>query len=149
MMCAVRRSLRLFLDANVLVSAVWKEDSKLRRIWQIPGVELVTSQYVLVECERNLPRPEQLERLKDLLTSVRVLSIQPVLAMEGLPDLPAKDQPVLAAAVLSRSAFLITGDRTHFGALYGSTILGVRVESPGSLPSVLGAGFEMLGVCRA
>jgi hypothetical protein len=32
---------------------------------------------------------------------------------------------------------LVTGDRTHFGALYGTVLLGVAVHSPRSLAESL------------
>ena len=128
---------RLFLDANVLVSASWKENSKVVRIWQIVGVELVTSNYVVSECRRNLPREEQQLRLTKLLASVRVLQIPGIPVLENPPQLAEKDQPVLAAAVLARADFLVTGDRNHFGQWYGSTICGLRVEPPARFLEVL------------
>jgi|FLYL01.1.fsa_nt_gi predicted nucleic acid-binding protein len=60
-------------------------------------------------------------------------------AVEQVPDaeaelvawaqahLPAKDAPVLAAAVASRADALVTGDRRHFGGFYGRTLEGVAV----------------------
>jgi predicted nucleic acid-binding protein len=131
------RRIRLFLDANVLISASWKDNSKVARIWHIAGVELVTSNYVIDECRRNLPRPEQRDRLDDFLSSVRILDFERAPVLEASPPLPAKDQPVLAAAVLSRADFLVTGDRKHFGAWYGTTLLGLRIEPPARFPSVL------------
>jgi len=132
-----RRHARLFLDANVLVSAAWKHESRVLRLWQIPGVELVTSNLVVVECQRNLSFPGQHRRLADLLRSVRVLKFQSPLSLQNAPPLAAKDQHVFAAAVLSRADFLVTGDRAHFGRWFGSSILGVRVELPASFPDVL------------
>jgi predicted nucleic acid-binding protein len=131
------RRVRLFLDANILVSAAWKEDSKVARIWRIPDVELVTSDHVVTECTRNLPREEQQKRLGQLLLAVRVLAFSRTPALENPPSLPQKDQPVLAAAVLARADFLITGDRKHFGGWYGSTVCGLRVEPPARFPQVL------------
>jgi predicted nucleic acid-binding protein len=128
---------RLFLDANVLVSAAWKEGSKVGRIWRIPNVELITSNYVVVECQRNLPLGEQQDRLTRFLQSVRVLEFQAAPQLENSPPLPAKDQHVFAAAVLSRAHYLVTGDRKHFGAWYGTTVLGLRVEPPGRFPEVM------------
>ncbi|MBI5439062.1 MAG: hypothetical protein HY936_08995 [Nitrosomonadales bacterium] len=59
-----------------------------------------------------------------------------------LPDtfnLPEKDRTVLAAAVRHHCDILVTGDRTHFGQLYGKTIRGVSVLSPAMLAeTVLG-----------
>jgi hypothetical protein len=51
--------------------------------------------------------------------------------------LPETDRPVLAAAVHHRCEILVTGDRTHFGALYGKTIRSVRVMSPAMLAEVV------------
>lgn len=45
-------------------------------------------------------------------------------ATQGLPD---KDAPILAAAVAAQADILVTGDRTHFGHLYGKVIGGLRV----------------------
>jgi len=132
-----KRRVRLFLDANVLFSAAWKEGSKVTRLWDIPDAELVTSNYVLAECRRNLPREEQHIRLDELLLAVRVLAFPKEPLLENPPDLPEKDQHVLAAAVLARADFLVTGDRNHFGEWYGSTIHGLRVEPPGRFPEVL------------
>jgi len=133
------RRTRLFLDANVLISAAWKDNSKVARIWRIVEVELITSTYVIAECRRNLPRQEQQDRLDQFLNSVRVLESQGAPILANAPALPLKDQPVLAAAVMARADFLVTGDRKHFGQWYGGTVLGLRVEPPASFPQILGA----------
>jgi len=57
-------------------------------------------------------------------------------ALEASLPLPAKD-PVLAAAIHQSRTALVTGDRTHFGALYGRTIHGVTTHSPRSLAETL------------
>lgn len=132
------RPVRLFLDANILISAAWKEGSKVARLWKIPSVELITSDYVVVECKRNLPREEQQNRLRQLLLAVRVLEFQRTPVLANPPALPEKDQHVLTAAVLARADFLVTGDRRHFGQWYGTDILGVRVEPPARFSDVLG-----------
>jgi hypothetical protein len=51
--------------------------------------------------------------------------------------LPEKDKPVLAAAIYHRCSVMLTGDRTHFGPLYGKTISGVTVHSPRSVAVML------------
>lgn len=131
------RRFRLFLDANVLISAAWKDDGKVARIWRIPEIELVTSDYVITECKRNLSLQKQQNRLSQFLLAVRVLDFKGTPILENPPSLPVRDQPVLAAAVLSRADFLVTGDRRHFGVWYGATVLGIRVEPPGRFPQVL------------
>lgn len=49
---------RLFLDANILFSAAYRPDAGLRRLWEVPNVELVTSAYAGEEARRNLDLPE-------------------------------------------------------------------------------------------
>ena len=131
------RHVRLFLDANVLISAAWKDNSKVARLWSTPDVELITSNYVVIECKRNLPGSEQQNRLSQFLQTVRVLEFQRTPVLENSPDLPEKDRHVLAATVLARADFLVTGDRKHFGAWYEDAILGIRVEPPGRFPHTL------------
>ncbi|MGA2168302.1 MAG: PIN domain-containing protein [Terracidiphilus sp.] len=131
---------RLFLDANVLISAAWKDGSKVARIRRIPGIELITSNYIVAECKRNLPRADQQSRLSQFLLAFRVLDFQRTPVLENPPALPEKDQRVLAAAVLSRADFLVTGDHKHFGAWFGATILGLRVEPPARFPQILDEG---------
>jgi len=132
------RRFRLFLDANVLVSAAWKLGSRVLRLWQIQNVELVTSDYVVDESRRNLPAKDQQDRLTQLLEQVRVARFSRLPVLEHAPaDLPAKDQPVLAAAVLLRADFLVTGDLQHFGKWYGKDVFGIGIEPPRSFPEIL------------
>jgi len=44
--------------------------------------------------------------------------------------LSLRDAPILAAAVEARSDILVTGDRTHFGSLYGRRLRAVEVLPP-------------------
>jgi hypothetical protein len=41
--------------------------------------------------------------------------------------LPENDAPILAAAAATGTDLLVTGDRRHFGHLYGDTTGGIRV----------------------
>lgn len=129
--------IRLFLDANVLISAAWKDNSKVTRLWKISNVELMTSNYVLAECTRNLRTDEQRDRLSRLLLAVRVMDFSETPVLDPSPLLPDKDQPVLTAAILSKADFLVTGDRKHFGLWFGTSVFGLRVEPPARFPEVL------------
>jgi len=91
---------RLFLDANVLFSAAYREGAGLTRLWGLAEVALVTSAYAALEARRNLAEPEQLGRLARLLEEVEVL--------EQVP----------------------TGDLRHFGAFFGESLHGVLVVTP-------------------
>ena len=122
---------RVFLDANVLFSAAWRADSGLLRLWKLPLV-LVSSPYAITEAERNLSRkrPEALARLTSLLEPVEIADGLAPIEDSGLP---AKDIPILAAAVAARCEVLLTGDVTDFGHVLGKTVLGVRVLTPAML----------------
>jgi hypothetical protein len=51
--------------------------------------------------------------------------------------LPEKDRPVLASAIALECAALVTGDMTHFGHLYGTSVAGVSIHSPSSIAAHL------------
>ena len=134
--------MRIFLDANVLFSAA-KSDGAVRQLIGLlaeAGHVLCADGYVIEEARRNLAAkaPEGVSVLAKLLTRMHVANAQSGdAALEASLPLPAKDRPVLAAAIRQGCAALVTGDRTHFGALYGRTIHGVAVHSPRSLAEAL------------
>ena len=120
----------VFLDANVLFSAAYRPDAGLRRLWDIPGVELISSDYAIEEARRNLATPTQRERLGTLASSVRVVTVIPDADLPGSVMLPDKDKPILLAAIHAGASHLLIGDATHFGPLYGVSVGGVLVLSP-------------------
>ena len=134
--------MRIFLDANVLFSAA-KTDGAVRELLALldkSGHERVVDGYVIEEARRNLAAkaPEGvaiLDRLLSRMTASRSQASDTEL--EASLPLPAKDRPVLAAAIRQGCAALVTGDRTHFGALYGRTIHRVTIQSPRSLAEAL------------
>lgn len=122
---------RVFLDANVLFSAGYKS-TRLRILWTLPNVTLLSSEYAVREAELNLSqfRSRAVDELKCLLTGVTVSrQIQ-------LPPLPAnialveKDAPILQAAIGVQATHLLTGDVKHFGHLFGVTVEGVLILPP-------------------
>lgn len=128
--------MRLFLDANVLFSAARTPEGRAAALVTLAKARrctLVCSIQAMEEARRNLllKNPEQLGRFERIVARV-------VLCAEGYPQtvawaqslgLPEKDAPILAAAVSARADALVTGDRTHFGHLYGKRLRGVRVAS--------------------
>jgi len=127
----------LFLDANVLISAAWKENSEIALIWKMERVRLVTPSFVMGEVQRNLHQVSQIERLRVLMRSVQILPLE---ALPDLPEaiaLPEKDRPVLAGAVQAQADHLVSGDKRHFGPLYGKSIHGVRITAPTELLAAL------------
>jgi len=124
---------RLFLDANVLFSAAYRADSGLLRLWDLPDTELVTSWYAVAEARRNLATSEQRERLEQLLERVRLIGTpeKPKNPSDlSISQIPTKDRPILLAAVAARCTHLLTGDRQHFGHLFGTSIAGVLILRP-------------------
>ncbi|MDT8368713.1 MAG: hypothetical protein RQ745_05870 [Longimicrobiales bacterium] len=119
---------RLFLDANVLFSAAWRESAGIQRLWDLPRAELLTSAYAVEEARRNVTTSARRMRLDALLEAVdvRPASMLPD-SLRGEVELPDKDWPILSGAVLSGATHLITGDLRDFGAWFGATILGVRI----------------------
>lgn len=121
------------MDANVIFSAAYRVDSGVRRLWQLAETELVTSAYAVEEARRNLGTPERLSGLEELLKAVRLSNL--LAAPAGHPGiegsgLPEKDLPILRAAVAANATHLITGDRKHFGHLFGKKVAGVLVVRP-------------------
>ena len=133
--------MRIFLDANILFSAA-KSEGAIRRLLELllaAGHECWVDPFVVTEALRNLElkAPDGLAALDRLLKRLEVAAVHtpdPALAVT-LP-LAEKDRPVLAAAIRLGCDVLVTGDRTHFGALYGRSIRGVAIHSPHSLAEV-------------
>ena len=64
---------RVFLDANILVSAAWRVDSGLLVLWKLTDVQLLTSAYAIAEADRNSETPERRTRLHRLVQSVEIV----------------------------------------------------------------------------
>lgn len=119
--------IRVFLDANILFSAAWREEGGIGTLWDRQDVHLVTSAYALMETERNIrsKKPAAAARLSQLASQVEVSTATDALNEDqGLPE---KDRPILAAAASSGCSVLLTDDVTHFGHLLGKEAQGVRV----------------------
>jgi len=122
--------LRVFLDANVLFSAAYREQAGLAVLWELRRVRLLTSSYAAQEAANNLSQEDQQSRLRNLLESVEMVGSEAGLSATFGIALPDKDRPIFAAAVEANADFLLTGDIKHFGMYFNKTICGVRVERP-------------------
>jgi hypothetical protein len=134
--------MRIFLDANILFSGA-KSDGAIRRLIGFllgAGHECQADAFVCDEARRNLlvKAPDSIAAFEDLLSRITV-SVVPATRLESEWSgvLPDKDRPVLAAAIRLHCDYLVTGDRIHFGPLYGEEIEGVRVCSPSMLAQAL------------
>ena len=130
--------MRIFLDSNILFSAA-KSDGAIRLLLarlRESGHELCADGFVVEEARRNLEvkAPSRVADLARILEEVEVhpASDAPRALPASLP-LPEKDRPVLGAAIRLGCDALVTGDRRHFGVLFGRVISGVAIHSPSSL----------------
>ena len=120
---------RVFLDANVLFSAAYRETSGLRVLWRHSGTELLTSAYAAEEARRNLPDADQRARLEELLAGIRIVAESDAPLPSGV-RLPDKDLPILRAAIGADATHLLTGDFKDFRRYLGRRIAGVLVVTP-------------------
>jgi predicted nucleic acid-binding protein len=118
---------RVFLDANVLFSA---SNSGSNIAWLIQLLlergAAVTSDFALEEARRNinLKRSTWAEDFQQLASRVEVV---PSVRFELAIELDDKDLPILCTAIHAGCQALATGDKRHFGHLYGQVVSGVRV----------------------
>jgi uncharacterized protein len=122
---------RLFLDANVLFSAAYRDRAGTARLWSLKNIVLATSAYAVEEAERNLSTGSQRQRLERLLHTTNVIQAGTV-PLSTRPDisLPEKDWPIIGGAIAAEATHLITGDFKHFGPYFGKQILGILVVPP-------------------
>lgn len=128
---------RAFLDANVLFSAAYTEQSSLLNLWKLTGIRLCTSKYAIDEAQRNLRSESSEARLKLLAEALLVIPEADAQLIPASIQLRDKDKPILAAAIATRATFLVTGDRRDFGHFFGNTIAGVLVVRPSDLIAVM------------
>ena len=137
--------MRVFLDANAISAAAHWPQGRARALFRLAAsgrCELVASPHAILEARRNLilKTPRGAEALDALMEQVeKVAEAGPQMVESATShDLQDRDAPILAAAVAAGVNFLVTGDRTHFGHLFGSDVGGVRIVSPAeALESVL------------
>jgi uncharacterized protein len=121
--------LRIYLDANVLISASLSINSQFRDLWRMTQVLPITSVYAIEESRLNL-NVEQTARLDALLSQTEILNQPDLSVIPANIILVEKDRPILAAAIFSRADYLLTGDKRHFNHLYNPVIARVRIISP-------------------
>jgi len=110
----------VFLDANILFSAAYRETTALRQLWTLPAVQLMTSDYAIQEVRRNLDRAKH-PLFAALLQEIIVVPT-PAPGSRLLPPalvLPVKDAPIFLAAAATSATHLVTGERRQFGSYFG------------------------------
>ena len=126
----------LFLDANVLFTASISPDGTSRALVRLSAMgacRLAASPFAIDEAGRNvaLKRAAHFADLDEVLACIESLAdAHPALSTWAGRYVVAKDAPILAAAVAARADVLVTGDRRHFGHLFGRAVHGTRIEPP-------------------
>jgi uncharacterized protein len=92
-------------------------------------VILCASNHAVGEARSNLPEAVQKQRLAELLSTLQLFDANPRPLPENV-SLPAKDVPILLAAIEARATHLITGDVRHFGPYFGKRIEGILIRLP-------------------
>ena len=124
---------RLFLDANVLFSAAYREGPGVALLWRIDHARLFSSGYAVDEAERNLPTSDQRSRLEDFVASLELVPTMMIPAsLREDVTLPEKDWPIVGGALSAEATHLITGDLSHFGPHFHQRIRGILVLPPGA-----------------
>jgi len=142
----VTSALRVFVDSNVLLSATRTEDSNLRLLWTLQGVEILISRYVIEEVRRHLIHSDQRARLWKAIYKSHLAPDGDEVVLPRIVKLPEKDIPVLQSAVAGNANLLITGDFRHFGPLFGTTVAGVGIESTGVFKARYPNTFPLRGL---
>lgn len=120
----------LFLDANVLFSAAYRQDARVGTLWELEDARLVTSDYAIEEARRNLGAGARKRRLEKLTAPLEIASSLPDRPLPRGVTLPEKDRPILLAALQARATHLLTGDVSHFGRYFGREVEGLRILTP-------------------
>lgn len=126
---ALPRTLAVFLDANVMLSASWSPASIVADILRAPApMKFLTCTYALDEVRRNLQlkRPAALPTLDELMT--RVVVVATIIGDDASVPLNEKDRPIYFSAKAARADVLLTGDK-GFQAL-AATLDDMRIMTP-------------------
>ncbi len=129
--------MRLVIDTNVLVSALFSETSlpaHLVTLWREGRFDLVMAAEQLAELGRVTRYPKIRERIAPALAGRLVNELRDLAVMVGeLPTIDASPDPsdnyLLAMAATGKADFLVTGDKRDLlalGSYAGSRIVTVR-----------------------
>lgn len=137
--------MRVFLEANILFSAAWKEGADAALLFDLAEAgfcELTTSRLALEEARRNITRKRPVRQpALERLAGQTLIGKEPGeshLAVARGHGLPNKDVPILAAAIAQGADLLVTGDRRDFGHLHGCSPGEVEViDLPGAIERLL------------
>ena len=147
-----KRVVRVFLDSNVILSGLLSESGAPRILLDLLSLRLPfltgsTGRYNLIEIERNLKKkmPNLLPLFKAYLHKLNLKFIslpRPKDLRDFSEQIAEKDAPVLLSAIESKTDFLVTGDKQHFGKMKEPNEYPFQVVTPSEfidsiLPEIL------------
>jgi predicted nucleic acid-binding protein len=141
------RTIRVFLDSNVIISGLLSEKGSPRIILDILSLQLpfligLTGRYNLVEIERNLKKklPDLLPVYRKSLPKMNLKAV-PLPKPEELKQFSGiivdKDVPVLVSAIKGRAHFFVTGDKHHFEKIKRTPSAPLKILTPGEFLDLL------------
>jgi len=138
-----KKTIRIFLDSNVILSGLLSEKDSPRIILDIlclglPGITGVTGRYNLIEIERNITKklPGILSVYNEYLPKLNltIIPLPSAGAIEKFSGYIAdKDVPVPVSAIEGNSDFLVTGDIKDFRRIKGKRSLPLKRVTPAEL----------------
>ena len=142
-----KRSVRVFLDSNVILSGLLSDKGAPRIILdlltlKLPFLVSSTGRYDLIEIQRNLEKkmPKLLAVYKRYLPRLN-LKIIPLPQPDELGafagKIADKDVPILISATRSKADFLITGDKQHFQKMKSPADYLFRIVTPSEFMNVI------------
>ena len=147
-----KRTVRVFLDSNVIISGILSDRGSPRIILDIlclglPFLIGITGRYNILEIERALRRkaPKVIPIYQTYLPELN-LEIVPIPAKVELKPYHGytceKDVPVLVSAINGKADFLVTGDKKDFAKLKRINDMPIRILSPSECIEVIGEFLE-------
>lgn len=122
---------RVFLDANVLFSASYRQNAGLSKLWNIEHIQLISSSYAVQEAKINLDTNQQRNKLAELIDEMELIAEWNHVQLPHTFDIPVKDRPIMQAAIAAQATHLLTGDIRHFGQYFGKSVQKVKILMPG------------------
>ena len=147
-----RKTLKIFLDSNVILSGMLSDKGAPRVILDIlclglPFLKGYTGEYNLLEIERNIHKrlPAILDIYQSYIPKLR-LEIVPLPQRKAVKayigKIAGKYAPALASAVISGADYLVTGDKKDFGLFRNDVDFSPKIIGPSELVILIGGAYS-------
>jgi len=147
-----RKTLKIFLDSNVILSGLLSDKGTPRVILDIlclgpPFLKGATGEYNLMEIEQNIQKklPAILDIYRSYIRKLQfeIVPLPPIKAVQSyFGKIADKDAPVLASAVIGGADYLVTGDKKDFGPFRKDASFSPKIIGPSELVILLGNAYS-------